>query len=198
MANLKRKVTEEWHKTGQQKIFSYVRWQSAGDSHHEQDKRKHQPRVRGITERFAEPGWEIRLQRLLDHVKHPVLAAMEKEWKRINIEHRHLKLVSLPEGSAIKWRWNGNDGVDGWQSGEEEDDQKHGHIEIIRAWGFEDPLLWDVAAHHSPALQIHGDMEPQDIHGRQAGGIEGTHPEGKGNLSSLILVFTGCTKKAYK
>lgn len=53
---------------------------SAGDSHHEQDKRKHQPRVRGITEHLTEPGREIWLQRLLDHIKHPVLTTVEKKF----------------------------------------------------------------------------------------------------------------------
>ncbi len=84
----------------------------------------------------------------------------------------------LPEGSTVKGRRDGDDGVDGRQSGQEEDDQQHGHVEVVGARGFENSFLRHIATHNSPTLQIHGHVEAEDIQGRQAGGIESPHPEG--------------------
>ncbi len=88
-------------------------------------------------------------------------------------------VVSLPERSTVKGRGDGDDGVDGRQSGQEEDDQQHGHVEVVGARSLEDSFLRHITAHHGPALQVHGHVEPKDVQGRQAGGIESTHPGGK-------------------
>lgn len=85
----------------------------------------------------------------------------------------------LPEGSTVKGGRDGDDGVDGRESGQEENNQQHGHVEVVRARGFEDPFLRHITAHHGPALQIHGHMEPEDVQSWQAGGIERTHPGGE-------------------
>lgn len=77
-----------------------------------------------------------------------------------------LEQASLPEGSTVKGRGDGDDGVDGRQSGKEEDDQQHGHVEVVGARGLEDPFLGHIAAHDGPALQVHGHVEPEDIQGR--------------------------------
>lgn len=71
----------------------------------------------------------------------------------------------LPEGPTVKGRRDGDNGVDGRQGGQEEDDEQHGHVEVVGARGLEDSFLWDVAAHHSPALEVHGHVEAQEIQG---------------------------------
>lgn len=96
------------------------------------------------------------------------------------VNARSLEQVTLPEGSAVKGRGDSDDSVDGRKSGKEKDDQQHGHVEVIGARGLEDSFLRHITAHHSPALQVHGHMEPEDVQGRQAGSIESTHPGGKG------------------
>ena len=83
--------------------------------------------------------------------------------------NQHL-LSSSPEWTTVEGGGDGHDGVDGRQGGEEEDDQQHGHVEVVGAGGLEDALLRDVAAHDSPALQVHGDVEAQHVQSRQTGG----------------------------
>lgn len=95
------------------------------------------------------------------------------------LEATSLEQAPLPEGSTVKGRRNGDDGVYGRQSGQEEDDQQHSHVKVVGARGLENSFLRHVTAHYSPALQVHGHVEPQDIQGRKAGGIERTHPGGK-------------------
>lgn len=95
------------------------------------------------------------------------------------VNTRYLEKTSLPERSTVKGRRNGDDGVDGRQSGQEEDDQQHGHVEVVGARGLEDPFLRDITAHDGPALQVHGHVEAEDVQGGQAGGVESTHPVGK-------------------
>lgn len=94
------------------------------------------------------------------------------------VSARLLEKASLPEGSTVKWGGDGDDGVDGRQSGQEEDDQQHGHVEVVGARGLENPFLRHITAHYGPALQVHRHVEPEDVQGRQAGGIESTHPAG--------------------
>lgn len=82
----------------------------------------------------------------------------------------------LPKGSAVKGGRDSDNSVDGRQRGQKEDDQQHGHVEVVGAGGLEDSFLRNVAAHYCPALQVHGHVEAQHIQGRQTGGVEGSHP----------------------
>lgn len=89
----------------------------------------------------------------------------------MNVRQRQLlkrspEQASVPEGATVKRRRNGDDGVDGRQGGQEEDDQQHGHVKVVGARGLEDSFLWHITAHHSPALQVHGHVEPEDIQSR--------------------------------
>lgn len=62
------------------------------------------------------------------------------------------KEAPSPEGSTVKGGGDGDDGVDGRQSGQEEDDKQHGHVEVVRARSLKDSFLRHIAAHHSPTL----------------------------------------------
>lgn len=93
-----------------------------------------------------------------------------------------------PEGPTIKGRREGHDHVQDRHGGQEEDKQEHPQVEIIRSGSFEDPGLRNVAAHHGPALEVHGRVESEDIDAREAGGKEGAHPRKKNStlLSSSL------------
>lgn len=89
-----------------------------------------------------------------------------------------------PEGATVKrWRQR-HDHVQDGHGGQEEDEQQHAQVEVIRSGSFEDPGLRDVATHHGPALEVHGCVESKDIDAWEAGGEEGAHP-GKTNVPLL-------------
>lgn len=93
-----------------------------------------------------------------------------------------------PERTAVKrWR-DGDNGVDNRQRGEEENEQQHGHVEVVRSRGFEDSLVGNIAAHHSPTLQVHGSMQTDDIDGWEARCVKRAHPR---NIQSVILSLKG-------
>ena len=48
-------------------------------SHHEEHEGEHEARVGGVAEHFTEPGGEVRLQSLLDDVKHTSLPTASEE-----------------------------------------------------------------------------------------------------------------------
>lgn len=81
-----------------------------------------------------------------------------------------------PEGATVK-RWReGDDHVQDGHGGQEEDEQKHAQVEIIRSGSFEDSGLRDIATHHGPALEVHGCVESKDIDAWEAGSKERAHP----------------------
>lgn len=84
-----------------------------------------------------------------------------------------------PEGATIKRRWEGYDHVQDGHGGQEEDEQQHAEVEIIRSGSFEDPGLRNIATHHGPALEVHGCVESQDVDAWEAGSEEGAHPRKK-------------------
>lgn len=84
-----------------------------------------------------------------------------------------------PEWAAVKGWWDRDNSVHSRQSREEENKEQHGHVEVIGSRGFEDPLVRDIAAHHSPALQIHRGVETEHIDSWQAWSIKRTHPRNK-------------------
>lgn len=95
-------------------------------------------------------------QCLSDDFKHPIFAT---------------------EGATVERWWEGHDHVQDGHGGQEEDEQQHPQIEVIRSGSFEDPRLRNVATHHSPALEVHGCVEPKDIDAWEAGSEEGAHPD---------------------
>lgn len=102
---------------------------------------------------------------------------------RMTVNKLELELepeVVRPKGSAVEGRRDGDDGVDGGQRGQEEDDQQHGHVEVVGARRLEDALLRRIAAHDRPALQVHGHVEAQHVERRQARRVERTHPGRRG------------------
>lgn len=136
------------------------------------------------------PGFEAELNTLLNHTGKSDCSV---SWITSNIRffplkqeenicddqskcNRFMRKLWGPEGAAVKGRGDGDNGVDGRKRGQEEDDQQHGHVEVVGAGGLEDSFLRHIAAHDSPTLQVHGHVEPQHIQGRQAGGVEGPHP----------------------
>lgn len=81
-----------------------------------------------------------------------------------------------PEGATVeRWREGYNHVQDG-HGGQEEDEQQHAQVEVVRSGSFEDPGLGDVATHHGPALEVHGCVESENIDAWEAGGEEGAHP----------------------
>lgn len=98
-----------------------------------------------------------------------------------------------PEGATVERWWEGHDHVQDGHGGQEEDEQQHPQIEVIRSGSFEDPRLRNVATHHSPALEVHGCVEPKDIDAWEAGSEEGAHP-GKKNRALLTLELHAPTK----
>lgn len=98
-----------------------------------------------------------------------------------------------PEGATIK-RWReGYDHVQHGHGGQEEDEQEHSQVEVIGSGSLEDPGLRNIATHHSPALEVHGCVEPKDIDSWQAGGEEGAHPR-KTNRALLTTELPFLTK----
>lgn len=81
-----------------------------------------------------------------------------------------------PEWATVKRWWDRNNSVHNRQRGEEENKQQHGHVEVIGSGGFEDPLLRNITAHHSPALQVHGGVETKYVDSWKARSIKRTHP----------------------
>lgn len=71
--------------------------------------------------------------------------------------------LSIPEGSAVKRRWQGHDGVDDRQQTEEEDEEEQTHIEVIGFGGLEDSFVGDVGGHHRPTLVVHGAEEAENV-----------------------------------
>lgn len=91
-----------------------------------------------------------------------------------------------PEGSTIEWRRHGHHGVDHRHEAEEEHDKQDAHVEVVRAWRFEHSLMRDITAHYSPALEIHGGHQAQNVYTHQSWGIKCTHP--KENAQTHIYV----------
>lgn len=82
-----------------------------------------------------------------------------------------------PEGSTIK-RWRERDDhVQDRHGGQEEDEKQHAKVEVVGSGSFKDSGLRNIAAHHSPALEIHGCVEPEDVDAWKARGKEGAHPD---------------------
>lgn len=84
---------------------------------------------------------------------------------------------SAPEGATVERGWEGHDGVGHRQEAEEEHQQQQAHVEVVGPGGFKHTLVGHVAAHHCPALEVHGGQQAQDIDAYQSRSIEGTHPE---------------------
>lgn len=82
-----------------------------------------------------------------------------------------------PEWSAVEGRWEGHDGVGHRQEAEEEHQQQEPHVEVVGSGGFEHAFVGHVAAHHCPALEVHGGQQAQHIDAYQSWSIEGAHPE---------------------
>ena len=81
-----------------------------------------------------------------------------------------------PEGPTIKGWWEGDDHVEDGHGGQEEDEQQHAKVEVVGSGSFKDSGLRNIAAHHSPALEVHGCVEPEDVDAWKARGKEGAHP----------------------
>lgn len=94
-------------------------------------------------------------------------------------QNKSQRFVNIPERATIKRWWEGHDHVQDGHGGQEEDEQEHSQVEVIRSGSFEDPGLRNIATHHSPALEVHGCMEPKDIDAWEAGSEEGAHPRKK-------------------
>lgn len=81
-----------------------------------------------------------------------------------------------PERATVK-RWReGHDHVKDGHGGQEEDEQEHAQVEIIRSGSLEDSGLRNIATHHGPALEVHGCVESKDIDAWEAGSKERAHP----------------------
>lgn len=92
-----------------------------------------------------------------------------------------------PEGPTIK-RWReGDDHVQDWHGGQEEDEQQHAEVEVVGSGSFEHPGLGNIAAHHSPALEIHGCVETEDVDAREARSEEGAHPRRNQSIAQFQL-----------
>lgn len=70
---------------------------------------------------------------------------------------------SAPERAAVKGGREGHDGVGHRQKAEEEHQQQQAHVEVVGSGGFENTLVGDVAAHHCPALEVHGGQQAKDV-----------------------------------
>lgn len=92
--------------------------------------------------------------------------------------------LSVPERPTVKGWTQRDDGEDGGQCAEEENDQQYGHVEVARAWEFEDVCMRDVAAHDGPALYIHGHLQFDEVECGKTGGIECPHPEAHTHINT--------------
>lgn len=90
-----------------------------------------------------------------------------------------------PEWPAVKGGREGHDGVGHWQEAEEEHQQQEAHVEVVGTGGFEHTFMGDVAAHHRPALEVHGGQQAQHIDAHQSWSIERAHP---GSAETTFLV----------
>lgn len=81
-----------------------------------------------------------------------------------------------PERATVKGWWEGYDHVQHRHGGQEEDEQEHAQVEIIRSGSLEDSGLRNVATHHGPALEVHRCVESKDIDAWEAGSKERAHP----------------------
>lgn len=81
-----------------------------------------------------------------------------------------------PERPTIKRRWEGDNHVQNGHGGQEEDEEQHPKVEVVGSGSFEDPGLGNIAAHHSPTLEIHGCVESEDVDAWEARSKEGAHP----------------------
>lgn len=84
---------------------------------------------------------------------------------------------SAPEGAAVKRGWERHDGVCHRQEAEEEHQQQQAQVEVVGSGGFKHTLVGNIAAHHCPALEVHGSQQAQDVDAHQSWGVEGAHPE---------------------
>lgn len=90
-----------------------------------------------------------------------------------------------PEWPAVKGGWKGHDGVGHRQEAEEKHQQQEAHVEVVGSGGFEHAFVGDVAAHHCPALEVHGGQQAQHVDAHQSWGIEGAHP-GRAETAHLV------------
>lgn len=81
-----------------------------------------------------------------------------------------------PEWSAVEGGWEGHDGVSHWQEAEEEHQQQEAHVEVVGLGGFEHAFVGHIAAHHCPALEVHGGQQAQHVDAYQSRSVEGAHP----------------------
>lgn len=103
----------------------------------------------------------------------------------------------VPEGPAVKGGREGHDGVGHWQEAEEEHQQQEAHVEVVGPGGFEHALVGHVAAHHCPALEVHGGQETQHVDAHQSRGIEGTHP-GRAETALLVGPAAGQARRGWQ
>lgn len=68
-----------------------------------------------------------------------------------------------PEWPAVEGGREGHDGVGHRQEAEEEHQKQEAHVEVVGSGGFEHALVGDVAAHHCPALEVHGGQQTQHV-----------------------------------
>lgn len=68
---------------------------------------------------------------------------------------------TAPEWPVVKGGRKGHDGVGHGQEAEEEHQQQEAHVEVVGAGGLEHAFVGDAAAHHRPALEVHGGQQAQ-------------------------------------
>ena len=90
-----------------------------------------------------------------------------------------------PEWPAVEGGRKGHDGVGHGQEAEEEHQQQEAHVEVVGAGGLEHAFMGDIAAHHRPALEVHGGQQAQHIDAHQSWGVEGTHPR-RAEMAHLV------------
>lgn len=100
----------------------------------------------------------------------------------------------VPEGPAVKGGREGHDGVGHRQEAEEQHQQQEPHVEVVGPGGFEHALVGDVAAHHSPALEVHGAQQTQHVDTHQARRVEGAHP-GRAETALVVGPAAGKARK---
>lgn len=65
-------------------------------------------------------------------------------------------LFNSPEWPAVeRWRERHNS-VDDRQEAEKQHEQQEPHVEVVGPGGLENSLMRNIAAHHCPALVVHG------------------------------------------
>lgn len=130
------------------------------------------------------------------------LKSLYREWPipfqpKINTLLKSNLKSERPEGPTIeRWR-EGDDHVEDRHGRQEEDEQQHAEVEVVGSGSFKDSGLGNIAAHHSPALEIHGCVEPEDVDTWKARGKEGAHPRKESEHCSIPSPMPSCPRPAH-